>query len=132
MSNQILAALREATDDLLYMSESDEPFELVDWPEARGEPHGEGLRKCAGYEQKDTVAELSLDDFFEQLTEEKKWHSEAERRDVHRYRKLKSVIENQLSSAKVFRIGETQVDIFIVGRTPEGHWAGVKTKAVET
>jgi hypothetical protein len=32
----------------------------------------------------------------------------------------------------VFRVGQTQIDILIIGKTKDGQWAGIKTRAVET
>jgi hypothetical protein len=122
----------EATGDLLYLSESDEPFEVIEWKEARGEPSAEGVLRFAGQEATIPRAELSLDDFFKDLIQDKKWHGSEEKADVQRYRNLLQVIKQHLPSAKAFRFGEIEVDIFIIGRTAEGHWVGIKTKAVET
>src|SRR5436309_2573102 len=74
MPKNILSALEEATENLLYMSESDEAFEVVYWQEVRGDPSGETIRRLAGHDPKETVAEVPVDEFLRPLTEERKWH----------------------------------------------------------
>ena len=128
MIEQTLTALREAIKDLLYQSESDEPFEVVDW---KNVAHFGSETLLKG--RKDIVAQvIPLEDFFKDLTEEKKWHGAEEKAAVKRYRKLKETINKHLADVKVFRIGKIEMDIFIVGKTKAGVWAGIKTKAVET
>jgi hypothetical protein len=70
--------------------------------------------------------------FFADLTKEQDWHGDEEKTAVARYRNLLSVIRDRLSDAKVFRIGEVEVAIYVVGRDRDGGWVGVKTTAVET
>ena len=114
------------------MSESDEPFEVVHW-KAVGESFD--IRKALTEAAKKIGAPVQtvlIEDFFRDLTQERTWHGKEELADVERYRNLKKVIQRHLSSPNVFRVGQTEVDIFIVGRTKEGDWTGVKTKAVET
>jgi len=32
----------------------------------------------------------------------------------------------------VFRVGKVKVDVFVVGKTADGDWAGLRTTSVET
>lgn len=128
MIEPVLTALQEATKDLLYMSESDEPFEVVQWENV---PHFGTQTLLEGRKNAPTQV-LSLEEFFKDLTKEEKWHGPEEKAEVQRYRKLKETINKHLSDTQVFRIGKTKVDIFIVGKTQEGHRVGIKTKAIET
>lgn len=132
MSQDIVKVLRDATDGLLYMSESDEPFEVIDWPGMPEEPTVAGLRKHSGQDLAIPVSQLPVEVLLKELMEEKPWHGPAEKADVLRYRNLFRVFKEHLPSAKVFRFGVVRVDVFILGRTTEGHWVGLKTKAVET
>ena len=45
---------------------------------------------------------------------------------------LAKVIEENLSDVRVFKVGEVNIDVYIVGRTKQGDWVGLHTKAVET
>lgn len=131
-ANAVAAALQEAADGLLYMSETDEPFEAVFW-KGEGSPIDAGrLLKLIGANPCAPVREESLEDFFKDLVTEQDWHGEAEREDARRYRGLRETLQSRLGEARVFRIGEINVDIYIVGLTPEGDWAGLRTRAVET
>jgi hypothetical protein len=78
------------------------------------------------------VREVAFDKFFADLTKEEDWHEEEEKAMVEKYRNLVEVLRAQLSDLKVFRVGETEVTIDVVGKAPSGNWAGVKTAAVET
>jgi len=129
---KVEAVLREAVKDLLYMSESDEPFEVILW---KGRADCSDPRDLLGRTKAGTAAPIeavSLDDFFKDLIKEEKWHGQEEKALVQRYRKLKATVAAHLSGIQVFRVGTIQVDIFIVGKTKNGDWAGVKTRAVET
>jgi hypothetical protein len=37
-----------------------------------------------------------------------------------------------VTDIRVFKVGRVNLDVYVVGRTKEGDWAGVQTKAVET
>ena len=48
------------------------------------------------------------------------------------YRSLLTVLKAQLSDPKVFKVGERQVAIYVVGKAKVGGVAGLRTTAVET
>ncbi len=126
------AALTAASQGLLYPSESDEPFTTFTWKEAGGELTKEQLLKLARKPAGSPVQEVALQDFFKDLTTEQDWHGDEERAAVKKYRDLLAVIRQKLPDAKVFKVGKTKVSVFIVGKTADGDWAGLKTTAVET
>jgi hypothetical protein len=132
MSRDVITALGEAIDGLLYMSESDEPFEVVHWEAGDRGLDERKILELSGHQLDAPIKTLSLDSFFATLTEEQDWYGENEKKDLRRYRNLHDLIKLHLSDAKVFHVGVIKVDIYIVGRTREGDWAGVKTKSVET
>jgi hypothetical protein len=92
----------------------------------------EQLLALVGGTMESPVEAVSVDEFFVDLTTSQDWHGDDEKTTVERYRRLLGVIQNQLLGATVFRVGEVKVAIYIVGRTEDGSWAGVKTTAVET
>ena len=130
-ANDLIEELRKATDGLLYMSETDEPFKVVHWKSEQGPIDDQRVADLLGHPG-GPIELLSLDDFFSNLIKEQDWHGEEEKEDVLRYRRLLSTVKQHLSEAKVLRIGTMAVDILIIGRTPSGEWAGVRTRAVET
>jgi hypothetical protein len=43
------------------------------------------------------------------------------------------VLQEQLSGVKVYKVGdEAEKQVYIVGKTADGKWAGLKTTVVET
>jgi hypothetical protein len=132
MSADVLQALRAATDGLLYMSETDAPFELVHWHSSEPTLTSVSLLKLIGKSYGVPVEEIGLDEFFQALMEDQDWHDEKAKRAVQQYRQLLVVLKQNLADLKVFKIGEVQIDIYLVGRATDGDWAGIKTEATET
>ena len=53
--------------------------------------------------------------------------------DRPQFDKLAAAIKQQLSGVKVYKVGDDpEKQVFIVGKTSDGKWAGLKTTAVET
>jgi glucose dehydrogenase len=75
---------------------------------------------------------LTVDDFFALAIQEEDWHDEEERETVQRFRQLVSILKQNLSQLQVYRVGDRSIDAYIVGVTPDGDWAGLATKLVET
>ena len=130
-TSDAMKALEVASKGLLYSSESDEPFTVFKW-KAEDELTKEMVLKRARKAAKTPVEEVSLQDFFADLTEEQDWHGDEEKAAVQRYKKLQEVIQKTLSDAKVFKVGQRKLSVFLVGKTDEGDWVGLKTTAVET
>jgi hypothetical protein len=114
------------------MSESDEPFEVVQLEKPAGAFRATEAFLVANRPSNSRVQEQRLDDLFGELAQDHDWHGKAETEDVRRYRDLWQFFRDRLADATVFRLGEVQVDIIIIGRAADGRWVGVKTRAVET
>jgi hypothetical protein len=55
------------------------------------------------------------------------------RRGAAKFQKLAQVLKAQLSGVKVYKVGdEPEKRVFIVGKTQDGRWAGLRTTVVET
>jgi histidine triad (HIT) family protein len=104
----VLDALRKASKGLRYTSETDAPLEPLVWPDAP---------KLAG------AKERTLDSFFHAVPSE----------DKAKFQKLADVLKQQLSDIKVYTVGnEAEKQAYIVGKTTDGRWVGLKTTVVET
>lgn len=132
MASETAAALAAAADGLSYQSETDAPWKAVGWPGADGTPSADAVRKRGRHKADAPVAEQSVDEFFAPLTGDKDWYGDEEKAAAAKYRELLKVVKEKLTGAKVFRIGERKVTIYVVGTDPAGGWAGLKTSAVET
>jgi hypothetical protein len=132
MNQDLKQQLQSAIAGLTYMSESDEPFELCEWPETPDPLDHAKLLEMISRPPDTKVEEISFEDFFDSLTTDEDWYREEDSETVKKYRHLKAVLLRNLFHLRVFRVGEVEVDIYIVGQTPDGAWAGIKTKSVET
>ena len=74
----------------------------------------------------------SVDDLFAGATQEEDWHDQGERETVKRFQNLTSVLKQNLLQLQVYRVGNINIDAYIVGVTPSGDWMGLSTKMVET
>jgi hypothetical protein len=125
MNQTVRAALQAASEGLLYPSETDEPFEPLSWGRAVGDLTAREAARLAGASAAAVVEEQTLAEFFKPLTVD-------EADDAEQWRRLQQVVEEQLSGARVFRVGRVNIDVFIVGRAADGEWVGIKTRVVET
>ena len=125
----LLERLREATQGLLWHSESDYPFEIFLWP--GGRLTLEELIERTGYTT-DTIEILQLDRFFDRAISPQDWHDDDEAREVKQYQNLVAVLQETLDDLVVFRLGKIEIAIYIVGTTSEGNLAGISTTAIET
>ncbi len=127
---EILDRLRQATVDLLWLSESDYPFEAISWEQ------GVELTPTALCQEliqpNLTIETMTLADFFAPALTVEDWYEAEELVQVDRYQKLLHAIESNLTDVRVFRVGESEIAIYIVGRTPDGDIVGLKTHAIET
>jgi histidine triad (HIT) family protein len=118
--SNVLAALQQAAKGLKYTSETEAALEPFLWDDgaALTPKH---LRELAGAEGE--VEEETLDDFLHAVPPE----------DKPKFDKLAAVLREQLSGIKVYKVGdEAEKQAFVVGKTGDGKWAGLKTQVVET
>jgi hypothetical protein len=121
---QIVLELKQATEGLLLMSESDYPFEIVEWA-GTDEISTASLQRLSGQPTDSPVSIQSLDDFFRPAVSET-------RADAKRYQALLQLLKGNLTDVKVYRVGEINIPVYIVGKSPTGNWLGLSTRVVET
>ncbi|MCY7369180.1 MAG: nuclease A inhibitor family protein [Chamaesiphon sp.] len=126
----IIDQLKQATTDLLWSSESDYPFEIVTW-----EP---GIELTPTdlfsniYDTDLAIKSITLTDLLEPVLTIEDWYEQAELALVDQYTNLLDSINTNLSEVQVFRVGEVEIDIYIIGKTPTGDIIGLKTRSIET
>jgi len=131
MTNSIANQLKQASEDLLFLSESDAPFEVVRWP-AQGQLTPAKLLQLTNHPPDAPVEVVNVEEFFAIATQAENWHDEEEREIVQRFQNLVSVLKQNLSNIQVYRVGKINIDAYIVGVTPSGHCMGLSTQLVET
>jgi hypothetical protein len=116
-------ALQKASKGLSMPSESDAPFEAFLWNKAGDKLTEDQVVKLAGAEEGTSVEEDTLDGLFQTVPST----------DKAKFQKLAAAIKQQLLMVKVYKVGdEAERDVYVVGKTSDGKWAGLKTSAVET
>ena len=116
-------ALRKAARGLLLPSEEDAPLKPFLWEGAGDKLGKDRVRELAGAGEETPVEETSLDDLFETVPDE----------DRPQFEKLAEAIRQQLSGVKVYKVGdEPEREVYVVGKTSDGQWAGLKSRVVET
>ena len=123
---ELINQLQKASFGLLWLSESDYPFNTVYW-ENVDYINTKLLQKTNSTD--DTTIEIrELDSFFSRVTEEKDWYEEEEMLICKRYQKLVNLLKTHLTDIKVYRIGSCEVNCYILGQTESNaigsaHWS---------
>jgi hypothetical protein len=128
---ELFGALQEATEGLLFMSESDYPFEVIRWSDSE-QLSPEYLRQAMGADFSAKVEETTVEEFFRVPAGEQEWKDEAQLAEAKKYQRLRNLLEENLTGIKVYRIGEINIGVYVVGMSAEGNWLGVSTRVVET
>lgn len=134
-ASETVRALRAAVRGLLYPSESDRPLKVAAWTgtEVGAERvTADVVRRLCRVAADAPVEEKGLEEFFGPVTAERDWYGEEEKATAARFRELERVVKERLRDVKVFRWGGPTADLLLVGRDPQGDFAGVRTKVVET
>ena len=128
---QILAELGRAAAGLFYMSESDYPLETLclGIVESVGP---ERLRELAGRGRDARVEVMSLEEFFRDdaaAVEPSRGGGPARPAS---FQGLVRLLRENLTDVKVYRVGEINIPVYVLGRSESGSWLGVSTRVVET
>ncbi|MHC5778920.1 nuclease A inhibitor family protein [Nostoc sp.] len=130
-NEKILDQLKLVSDGLLMMSESEYPLEAFLWS-ATPPATPEKVIQQTNHPQDTPIKIVEIEDFFQVATTEEDWHGEEEKATVNKFKTLVQTIKSSLKNPQVYRLGEIEIDAYIVGETPTGDLAGLSTKVVET
>lgn len=128
---EVLQELAEAVAGLWFMSESDYPFEVFRWDESV-EITPQFLRQISDQKPDAPVAVKSVDEFFSSAMPEASWQVDEGMTTARRYKSLRQTIEENLADVRIYKIGEINMPVYIVGKSSAGSWIGLSTRAVET
>jgi hypothetical protein len=132
-SSDLIAQLKQACNNLLWISESEYPFEAFCWQNQTASDLTHEKLLDFTHHSTDTIVKTDdFDSFFEVVTQPQDWYGDEEIATMKQYQQLVATLKQRLNNLKVYRLGEINLDIYIVGQTPDSHLAGIATKAVET
>jgi hypothetical protein len=124
MTSDAVRALKQAAAGL--PGPAGARWEVFEWPGTGGRPNPDWVRRRGHHRASAPVAEQALDEFLAPL------EGDPDAGRAAGYRALAAAVRDQLSDAIAVRVGSGKVTLYVVGRTPDGAWAGVRTAAVET
>ncbi|WP_242928925.1 nuclease A inhibitor family protein [Pontibacter vulgaris] len=134
MDNESMKSeLVRAADGLLMLSETDAPLEYYFHEKPEDGFFDETVVvQWAGKPAGKKVEVQEVDYFFRNMMNTYPDDVDKRKQDAERFRQLVVTLKNLLQDVKVYRIHEIGIDVFILGRTPDGNYAGYKTLVVET
>ena len=129
--NELVTVLQTLTDGLLWMSETDAPFEVFHWEGQLSNLTDDQLLERTHHPLGTAIEVVPFDDFFDAATQKQDWFDAEEEAIAARYESLVSALKQHLSDLKVYRVGEVKIDLYVVGQTHVGVIV-LATQAVET
>ncbi|GAB3643735.1 hypothetical protein GCM10027423_43720 [Spirosoma arcticum] len=118
---------------LFYPSESDEPIEPVTCYLNQAELLTDSqLKDWLMLPPSTYVDERPENEFWEPVITEQDWHGDEDRSITARFQQLKEMLDNELTGRQVFYVGETEIDVYLLGRRADGERVGIKTMIVQT
>ena len=127
----LLNQLQQASENLLWLSESDYPWETIYWDNL-SDLTPETLLQQINRELSTRIEINELEQFFAQATQKQHWHEAAEIAEVERYQNLVKILQENLRDIKVYQVGEIEIDVYVLGKTNSNTIAGLATKVIAT
>ena len=78
------------------------------------------------------VEEGNFEELCKRLATVREWHNEVQKERAKKFQKLFQLLQENLRQIKVYRIGRTRLDIYVLGLDESNRAVGVQTQAVET
>ena len=125
--------IKSLSQDLVWMSESDYPFDTFTWSNQEvKEVNTQNLLQKTHHSLDAPVKVIDVEKFFQRATDEKDWYDSEEIEIAKKYQALVETLKQNLDNIQVYKIGDVEIDVYIVGQLKSGDWVGLSTKAVET
>ena len=126
---ELITKLAQLTEGLLWLSESDYPFETV-YLENIDRIKNQ-LLELTNSNPETKIEIREIDSFFNRVIQEDNY-DEYELEEYRRYQALIDFLKTHLHDVKVYRIGDCEIKVYILGQTESGAVAGLSTMVVET
>jgi hypothetical protein len=134
--NGTLRSLRNLTEGLIYVSESDGPVTAVFLSSedvGGASAPEEALARVTGAAPGSIVGQ-GVAEFLSGMTTPQAWWGEAERGVAARFSALADAL-GKLTDVRAFRVGDgPDIEVYLIGGDPKnpGSFAGVRTRVTET
>jgi hypothetical protein len=121
--------LEQAAKGLLFISESEAPLEPFTLPAGTSAETQDGFLVAMG-QTGQPVEQVELPYFFRNMVRPSE--DPAAQAAAERFKALQTWLETNLQELKVYRVGQTEVQAYIIGKAQDGSWLGLKTTLIET
>ncbi|AMM50874.1 hypothetical protein TH61_06295 [Rufibacter sp. DG15C] len=122
--------LEQLSQGLLFISESEYPLEPFTLPAGATAQDASGFLQALG-QSGQPVEEVTLAHFFRNMVRTSEGDA-VQQENAQKFTALQQWLEKNLQDVKVYRIGQTQVQAYVVGKATDQTWMGVKTTLIET
>ncbi|RNI26922.1 nuclease A inhibitor family protein [Rufibacter latericius] len=127
----LLPQLTQAAQGLLFISESESPLEPFSLPTGVSLSSGADFLKALGMNGQ-PVEQVELAYFFRNMVRTSPDQEPAQQAIAQRFIALLQWLETNLQEVRVYRVGQIQVQAYVMGKAPDGTWLGLKMTLVET
>lgn len=124
----LINELKKATAGLLFQSESDYPVKPF-FMKGNGQ---KAIKASDIVKDKRPIKQVGFEEFFTVATKEEDWYGPDEQKTVKQFQDLVKILKGNLSDIKIYKSGKVEMDVYVVGKTSDGDFAGISTKVVET
>ena len=132
-SDPLLDSIARACNGLVVTSETDAPVVAVEFRVPLGSLlTAQDVLRLVGRDVETRIEEQSLREFFEPLGRRRDWHDGRDAEMARRVRRLERILQRRLTDARVFRIGDRSIDVWLLGQARDGRIVGVQTRVAET
>ncbi len=118
-SKDLETQLRQLSNDLLLMSESEYPFQVT------------SISKLSDLDLSESTL-ISINDFLEKSATEREWHQADEKLIVIRYKKLLRFIEENCNITAVYKTQPPLATIYAIFKTDDELFVVLSSQVVET
>lgn len=131
VENSFIEELEAAVKDLWYISETDAEVKTFFGKKADSVTK-EILAGQINISAETNIEERDFADFFKNLTEIMDWYGDEEKETAEKFSTVEKLLEENLKNLKVFKVGQIEIDIYVIGLNSQSTLTGITTKAVET
>ncbi|WP_207433783.1 nuclease A inhibitor family protein [Sabulibacter ruber] len=129
--SSLLSPLAQATQGLWFISETEAPLEPFALPV--GTAVTDEASFLAAIKQPDQpIEQVTLPYFFRNMVRTYPEQDAAQIAIAQRFLALQQWLETNLQEIRVYRVGQVQVQAYVLGKAPDATWLGLKTTLVET
>mgnify|MGYP002777145591 CR=1 FL=1 len=121
-----LEEFSKLTEGVIFISETDAGLEPFVEKQGTQNLREKLISSASDFE------EIPFEKFFDRLTARREWHTAADQKRTAAFSKIRKYLEKHLTDLRVVRHGKVRIDIAVFGKTPDGSFAGFRTRAVET